>query len=139
MSSRLAAYAVARDAGGRVLLVRIAPGYPAAGKWTLPGGGVRFREHPEAAVIRELEEETGLLGVEPKLAFVHSAASAGDDEAWHAVRIVYGVQVVGGELRDEKDESTDAAAWFSLEEARDLPTVDVAGAALDWIAGDDAN
>ena len=60
--TRVAAYALVRDAEQRVLLVRIAPGYPAAGQWTLPGGGVNFAEDPAATVVRELAEETGLDG-----------------------------------------------------------------------------
>jgi len=44
---------------GHILLVyRGRP--PAAGTWTLPGGRVEAGESPEAAVIRELREETGL-------------------------------------------------------------------------------
>jgi ADP-ribose pyrophosphatase YjhB (NUDIX family) len=44
---------------GHILLVyRGRP--PAAGTWTLPGGRVEAGESPEAAVVRELREETGL-------------------------------------------------------------------------------
>jgi ADP-ribose pyrophosphatase YjhB (NUDIX family) len=102
--------------------------------WTLPGGGVQFGEDPADATIRELAEETGLQGVVRSLAFVHSGGGSHEDgSAWHAVRIVYEVDIVGGELRDEVDESTDAAAWFSLADARQLPIVEVVRAALDHI------
>jgi 8-oxo-dGTP diphosphatase len=30
--------------------------------WQFPGGGIEADEHPETAVLRELAEETGLLG-----------------------------------------------------------------------------
>lgn len=36
---------------------------PAAGKWSIPGGRVRRGELIAAAVVRELREETGLVGV----------------------------------------------------------------------------
>jgi 8-oxo-dGTP diphosphatase len=133
-ATRVAGYALARDPADGILLVRIAPGYPATGMWTLPGGGVQFGEDPADATIRELAEETGLQGVVRKLAFVHSGGGTHEDgSAWHAVRIVYEVDIVGGELRDEVDESTDAAAWFSLADARQLPIVEVVRAALDHI------
>ncbi len=129
--TRVAAYALVGDAEERILLVRIAPGYPGHGQWTLPGGGVHFAEDPAVTVIRELAEETGLKGRIEGLAFVQSGSGARDDGgAWHAIRIVYDVAILGGELRDEVDESTDQAAWFSLAEARDLPLVDLAHAAL---------
>ncbi len=59
---RVGAYAIVTDESSRILLCRIAPGYPAAGMWTLPGGGVDHGEHPDDAVLRELREETGLAG-----------------------------------------------------------------------------
>ena len=31
----------------------------------------------------------------------------------HAIRIVYRVRIIGGELRDEVDGSTDTCAWFT--------------------------
>ena len=68
---------------------------------------------------------------------MHSASGPRDDgSAWHAIRIVYDVAIVGGELRDEVDESTDQAAWFTLARGRaSLPLVDLAQAALDHGAG----
>ena len=44
---------------GRVLLVQ-RRSEPLAGRWSLPGGAVELGETLEAAVIREMREETGL-------------------------------------------------------------------------------
>lgn len=53
--------AVVCDAAGRMLLVqRKIP--PRRGEWCLPGGFMELGETPEAAVLRELSEETGLTG-----------------------------------------------------------------------------
>lgn len=41
---------------GEILLVRTSY----EGHWSLPGGGVEKHEHPRAAILRELREETGL-------------------------------------------------------------------------------
>ena len=63
--------AIVIDRGERVLLVRRARP-PSAGVWTLPGGRVEGAESLEAAVLREVREETALdarvvcpLGVVP--------------------------------------------------------------------------
>jgi ADP-ribose pyrophosphatase YjhB (NUDIX family) len=53
-AQRFAAYAVASDAAGRILLTKIAPGYPGEGCWHLPGGGTDYGEQPGAALSREL-------------------------------------------------------------------------------------
>ncbi len=137
--TRVAAYALAQDDEQRVLLVRIAQGYPSAGRWTLPGGGLDFGEHPARGAARELTEETGLAGEIVSLAFVDSFARDADPAtstpAWHAIRIVYRVRITGGALRDEIDESTDRAAWFSPSDARRLELVPLAALALDHLAG----
>jgi ADP-ribose pyrophosphatase YjhB (NUDIX family) len=51
--------AVVFDPEGRVLLVRRGTP-PLHGTWTLPGGRLLPGESPEAAVVREVLEETGL-------------------------------------------------------------------------------
>ncbi|MGW4246507.1 NUDIX hydrolase [Nocardia sp. NPDC004722] len=48
------------ERAGTVLLIRRAPGVFLAGRWELPGGGVESGEHPDAAAVREVREETGL-------------------------------------------------------------------------------
>jgi ADP-ribose pyrophosphatase YjhB (NUDIX family) len=135
--TRVAAYALCRDAQNRLLLTRIAPGYPAPGQWTLPGGGINFGERPQDAVLRELTEETGLIGRVDSLAFVHSFARSADaapsSGPWHGIRIVYRVTITGGTLRHEVDESTDQAAWWTLDEIAAMPHVDLVQATLAWL------
>ena len=60
---------VATDAEGRVLLVK----HTYLHGWWLPGGGVDKGETTQAAVVRELREEAGLIArSEPRLISVHS-------------------------------------------------------------------
>lgn len=48
------------DADGRVLLQQRPPGKAMADLWEFPGGKVEPGETPEAALVRELEEELGI-------------------------------------------------------------------------------
>jgi ADP-ribose pyrophosphatase YjhB (NUDIX family) len=129
---RVGAYTVCVDEFDRILLCRIAPGYTAgfAGYWTLPGGGLEHGEDPRAAALRELEEETGLQGKLVELLDVESNHSTfttrrGMTVDFHGIRIIYRAVVAAGTLRTEANGSTDACGWFTREEVRELPALDL--------------
>lgn len=130
--SRIAAYAVIRRASS-VLLVRASPLSDFPGTWWLPGGGVEHGENPEAAVLREVAEETGLHGrvmTPPRiLADTVKIAPLGID--LHTVRVIYGVEIVGGELAVEADGTSDAVAWFETSDLARPEVQDFVRAALD--------
>jgi 8-oxo-dGTP diphosphatase len=64
------------DADGRVLLAERPAGKPMAGLWEFPGGKVEADERPEQTLIRELEEELGIVISEPCLAPLTFASHA---------------------------------------------------------------
>lgn len=138
--TRVAAYAVCRDDEGRVLLCHIAPSVGVGDVWTLPGGGLDFGEHVEVAVLRELAEETGYIGEVDGLVGVSDRVfhEVEGTDRLHAIRILYRVRIVGGELRDESDGSTDACRWFHPKEARRLRLGELARHALDLVGADAA-
>jgi 8-oxo-dGTP diphosphatase len=122
---RLAAYAWV-EADDRLLLVRVAPAEAGAGLWLLPGGGLDFGEDPVDGALRELAEETGLVGVVDELLAVRSRVAEPSEtrsgHRIHTIAVLYRVSIVGGELRDETDESTDRAAWMPLAALEALPS-----------------
>lgn len=144
-AQRFAAYAVASDARGRILLTRIADGYPGAGRWHLPGGGTDYGEQPGTALIRELAEETGQHGRLVELLGVAShrdAASLGPEGYpidWHGVRAFYRVAVDHARAPQVHDVggSTSEARWFDRRELEDLELTEVTAEALAAVrAGD---
>ena len=67
------------DADGRVLLAQRPEGKSLAGLWEFPGGKVEPGETPENSLIRELEEELGIITKAACLAPLSFASHAYDD------------------------------------------------------------
>jgi 8-oxo-dGTP diphosphatase len=117
---------------GRVALVRSSNPNHVPPLWWLPGGGIDFGESPEDTLVREFHEETGLVVAGPRLLNVSSDLRRRDNgDKIHTVRIVYLVDLAGGEMRHEIHGTTDHAGWFALEEVGAMNLADYARGAIE--------
>ena len=117
---RVAAYAVILREG-RILLSRLAPYLSATERWTLPGGGIDFGEHPDDALVREVHEETGLSATVGRPLLVDSERKHAtiSDTDMHSVRLVYDATVAADAPEPhvvEVDGSTVDAAWHAVDD-----------------------
>jgi ADP-ribose pyrophosphatase YjhB (NUDIX family) len=133
--TRVAAYGLVLQ-DDRILLCRLSERVPnIGGRWTLPGGGVEFGEDPALAVTREVYEETGMKVRTVSLAGVNSYASENQSRKFHSIRIIYHTELLGGSLRFESDGSTDLCGWWTYDEARELPLVNLGELGLELAFG----
>ncbi|HET8645583.1 MAG TPA: NUDIX hydrolase [Vicinamibacteria bacterium] len=106
---------------GRVLLIRRGK-EPLRGRWLVPGGTVEWGETLEEALVREVQEETGLL-VRPRemVAVLDRIHREGEAVLHHFVIVDYLCERVAGTLRAGSD--ADEAALVPVAElgAYDLP------------------
>jgi 8-oxo-dGTP diphosphatase len=115
----------------RVALVRSSNPRHVPPLWWLPGGGIDFGEAPEDTLIREFREETGLDVNNPQLIGVKSDVRRRDNgDKIHTVRIIFSVELAGGELHHEVHGTTDHAAWFDLSDLETMNIADYARAAI---------
>jgi len=101
--------------GDRILLVRRGRP-PFEGRWALPGGFVDASETTEEAALRELREETGLVGRIVSLIGVYSGPDR--DPRKPTTTVAYLVAGRGGPPRGGDDAAE--ARWVPLAQARGL-------------------
>jgi 8-oxo-dGTP diphosphatase len=111
-----------------VLLIRRGK-EPLRGRWVVPGGTVELGESLEQALVREMEEETGLR-VEPGevLTVFDRITQEGGTVQYHYVIVDYLCAYVSGEARAGSD--AEALAWATPEE---LPVYDLPQKALEVV------
>jgi len=131
------AYGLCRDLSSHLLLVRITDGLD-KGLWTLPGGGIEWGEHPVDAVIRELEEETGITDVRRlQVTAVYSHKYLRSEncpyDSVHHIGIIYDLTLGNCDLRFEQDGSTDRCEWFTESQVRQLPLAPIVEFAVDLV------
>jgi len=108
-------------------------------RYDLPGGGVDLGEQLEAAVIREVKEETGLDVSTPKLVggtsnfFTFTHDSTPEPDSVQSILLYYVCELVGGELStdgfDEMEKQyAKKALWLPLAE---LDSIGIASS-YDW-------
>jgi 8-oxo-dGTP diphosphatase len=104
------------DPDGRVLIAQRPPGKSMAGLWEFPGGKVEPGERPEQCLIRELEEELGIVVKEECLAPLTFASHSYPD--FHLLMPLYVCRRWQGivEAREQQ-----ALKWVRPNELRNYP------------------
>lgn len=110
------------DADGRILLAQRPAGKSMAGLWEFPGGKIKPGETPEAALIRELDEELGIDTWTSCLAPLAFASHTYDD--FHLLMPVFACRKWNGIARAREGQ---ALAWVRANKLREysMPPADL--------------
>lgn len=114
------------DADGRVLIAQRPPQKSWAGYWEFPGGKIETGETPEAALLRELQEELGIAVALADLSPLTFASHSYDD--FHLFMPLYLIRAWRGEVTPREHV---AIAWAR---AGELPDYQLLPADLPLIA-----
>ena len=103
--------------GDKVLLVQ--RGYnPGKGAWTIPGGYVDQGESIGDAIVREIQEETGIYASPLSIIGIRDRPSDGPSEK-HDAYIIFLMSFLGGSLQPQPEEVSNLG-FFRLEECSTL-------------------
>lgn len=105
---------------GRILLVRKRRG-PWADRWAVPGGKVEMGETMEAAALREVSEETGLLVRLGPVVWTGEVIDTASPPEWHYTLVDFVGFPVGGRLAAGDDAAE--VRWVTPSEAGELDLI----------------
>jgi 8-oxo-dGTP diphosphatase len=104
------------DSDGRVLIARRPEGKQLAGLWEFPGGKLEPGERPEEALIRELNEELGIIVKAACLAPLTFASHPYED--FHLLMPLYVCRKWEGFVQSREGQ---ALKWVRPKALRDYP------------------
>lgn len=104
------------DVDGRVLLAQRPEGKSMSGLWEFPGGKVEAGETPEAALIRELQEELGIDTWASCLAPLTFASHSYDD--FHLLMPLYACRKWSGIPQSRENQ---ALKWVNAKDLKTYP------------------
>ncbi|GBC71136.1 GDP-mannose mannosyl hydrolase [Candidatus Calditenuaceae archaeon HR02] len=118
---------------GAVLLVKRGR-MPARGKWSLPGGAVRWEEPIRNAVVREVLEETGvLIEVGQVLDVVDVFYREGGQLLYHYVVVCFAGKYLRGDLKPGSD--AEDARWVQTNDLRNYDITPTAWKVITRVLG----
>lgn len=104
---------VFRNIAGTTEVLLIRRGHPPfEGMWASPGGFIEMEEPPEVAAIRELQEETGLRGVE--LFQFHTYGDVNRDPRHRTIAIAYAGFLTNNDAEISGGDDAADARWFNI-------------------------
>ncbi|MBK8197523.1 MAG: 8-oxo-dGTP diphosphatase MutT [Acidobacteria bacterium] len=117
------------DDRGRILLAQRPEGKQLAGLWEFPGGKLEPGETPEAALVRELEEELSITVNESALEPLTFASFS--YPAFHLLMPLYGCKNWSGAIQPREGQAT---AWVDVSRLGDYPAPPADLPLFDWLA-----
>ncbi len=105
---------IAHEGDTRYILLIQRGGHPYLGCWALPGGFSNKNERIEHVANRELEEETGVKGLDLKLVGVYSKPGR-DPRGW-TMSCAYKADVNKGDVKAQAGDDAANAKWFKVNE-----------------------
>jgi ADP-ribose pyrophosphatase YjhB (NUDIX family) len=100
--------AIVRD--GKILLVK----ERVDGRWCMPGGWADVGLGPSEMVVREVWEESGFETVPRKVVGVYDANRQPPLELYHAYKIIFLCDIVGG--RSRPSDETESVEFFAFDQ-----------------------
>lgn len=80
--------------------------------WSLPGGAVEEDETLEQAIIREVQEETGLLIRIQDVVSINERIFQNKNE--HAIFFTFNAEIIGGKISIENPEEISEIKWVDI-------------------------
>lgn len=91
---------------------------PFEGMWAIPGGFIEMDEPLETAASRELEEETGISGIDLQQFYTYGAVDR--DPRHRTISVAHAGFLNDGSMKAEANDDAADCRWFNIEQIPQL-------------------